>query len=193
MTLLVLAVISHVNPNGKEQTIAYASRTLYSSERNYSQIEKEALAIVFGINKFHQCLYGRRFTLVTNHQPLTTILGPKKALAASRIQRWALLLSAYNYVVKYRSTKEHTNADALSRLPFKHQSVGCADSTTDLKLKCFGEFQAVTKKNYARSDIVVGGQVNTMCLAQLGIRGLEAILQQKVPWKMNVSFGKCAW
>ena len=112
-------VISHVFPNGDEWPIAYASRTLSASECNYSLIEKEALAIVFGIKKFHQYLYGRKFTLVTDHQPLTTIFGPKRTLltlAAARIQRWAILLSAYNYEVKYRSTKEHTNADALSRL-----------------------------------------------------------------------------
>lgn len=114
------AVLSHVMPDGTERPIAFASHTLSSAERNYAQIEKEALALVFGIKKFHSYLYGRQFTLVTDHKPLTAILGPKKGvppLAAARLQRWALLLSAYQYKIEFRPTQAHANADALSRLP----------------------------------------------------------------------------
>lgn len=115
------AVISHTIESN-DKPIAYVSRTLTSAERNYSQIEKEALAIIFGIQKFHQYLYGRRFTLLTDHKPLTTILGPKKGipvLAASRLQRWAIQLSAYQFDIKFRSTSKNGNADALSRFPVK--------------------------------------------------------------------------
>ena len=107
-------------PSREERPIAYASRTLTKSERNYAQIEKEALSIIFGIKKFHQYLYGRKFLLVTDYKPLTTLLGPKSGiptLAAARLQRWALLLAAYQYDIEYRSTAKHANADCLSRLP----------------------------------------------------------------------------
>jgi len=90
------AVLSHVFSDGVEKPIAYASRTLSQSERGYAQIEKEALSLVYGVKKFHQFLYGRKFTLVTDHKPLTAILSPKKSLptlAAARMQRWALLLA----------------------------------------------------------------------------------------------------
>ena len=119
------AVISHVSPDGLERPIAYASRTLTPAEKNYSQLEKEALSLIFGVKKFHQYLYGRTFTLITDHKPLTTILGEKKGiptLAAARLQRWALLLSAYNYSIKYKPTQHHGNADGLSRLPLSTPS-----------------------------------------------------------------------
>ena len=106
--------------DGQERPIAFASRTLTKSERNNSQIEKGALAIVFGDRKFHKYLYGRTFRLYTDHKPLVTILGPKTVvptLAAAGMQRWAVILQAYSYQVEYRSSTENGNADALSRLP----------------------------------------------------------------------------
>ena len=114
------AVISHTYPDGTEHPVAFASHTLTSSEHNYAQIEKEALALVFGVKKFHQYLNGWKFTLVTDHKPLTTILGPKKGvppLAAARLQHWTVLLSAYSYTIQYKDTTSHANADGLSRLP----------------------------------------------------------------------------
>ncbi len=56
--------------DGNERPIAYASQTLNKAEKNYAQIEKEGLAIVFSIKKFYKCVYGRSFTLVMNHKPL---------------------------------------------------------------------------------------------------------------------------
>ena len=116
------AVLSHVSEDGEEKPIAFASRTLSSSEQNYSMIEKEALPIIFGVKKFHQYLFGRRFILLTDHKPLTFILGPKRGipvLAASRLQRWSILLAAYTYDIEYPASHNHGNADALSRLPRK--------------------------------------------------------------------------
>ena len=124
------AVISHMLPSGEEKPIAFASRTLTRSEENYAQLEKEALALVFGIKKIHRFLYGRRFTLLTDHKPLTTGIPP---LAAARLQHWALLLSAYQYDIQYRQSECHGNADALSRLPIVGTPVD-EEGTTDAEV-----------------------------------------------------------
>ena len=116
------AVISHEMSVGFHRLVAFAPRTLSSAEKNYAQIEKEALALVFRVKKFHEYLYGRHFTLVTDHKPLLAILRPKKAvptLAAVRMQRWALILTAYDYELEFRVTQDHANADMLSRLPLE--------------------------------------------------------------------------
>ena len=86
------AVLVHRYLDGSERPIANMSKTLTAAERNYSQIYKEALSIIYGL-KFYQYLYGRRFILVTDHKPLTALSGPKKGtplLAANRLARWAL-------------------------------------------------------------------------------------------------------
>ncbi|XP_056323408.1 uncharacterized protein K02A2.6-like [Danio aesculapii] len=121
------AVLSHIMPNGQEKPIAFASRSLSKAEANYAQIEREALSIVFGVRKFYQYIFGRKFTLLTDHRPLTAIFGPYHgipSLAASRMQRWALLLSAHTYDIKYRKSELHGKADGLSRLPLADQVKG---------------------------------------------------------------------
>ena len=102
------AVIPHRFPDGVEKPIAYASRSLSPAEKNYSQIEKEGLAIVFGVTKFYMYLYGRKLTLHTDHKPLLKIFSPGSAtpvLTASRLQHWAILLSSYRYDIKYKSSR----------------------------------------------------------------------------------------
>ncbi|XP_049835864.1 uncharacterized protein K02A2.6-like [Schistocerca gregaria] len=83
-------------------------------------IEKEALALVFGVTKFHDFLYGRHFTIITDHKPLTSLFHPTKPVPARTAQkfiRWSIFLSQYCYDILYQSTAKHRNADALSRLP----------------------------------------------------------------------------
>lgn len=116
------AVLSHRFSDGTERPIAFASRSLNTAERNYAQIDREALSLVWGVKKFNQYLYGKHFTLLTDHKPLVSIFNPAKgvpAMAAARLQRWALFLSAHTYSIEYKGTQHHGNADGLSRLPLQ--------------------------------------------------------------------------
>ncbi|KAF2890539.1 hypothetical protein ILUMI_15634 [Ignelater luminosus] len=127
------AVLSHVI-NGEEKPISFASKTLSSAEKNYAQIEREALAIVFGLKKYHNYPFGRRFELITDHFPLTIIFGEKRNVpvtAAVRLQRWAILLSAYDYQMVYKKEADIPNADALSHLPLPD------DTELELTSNCF--------------------------------------------------------
>ena len=103
--------------DGQERPVAYASRTLTSAEKNYSQLEKEGLAIIFGVKKFHNYLFGRKFSIESDHQPLPYLFNETSQTASSRIQRWAFTLSAYQYAIRHKQGATLSNADALSRLP----------------------------------------------------------------------------
>lgn len=72
------SVLSHMFPDGSERPIAFVSRTLNQAEKSYSQIDKEALALYWGVRKFNLYLYGHKFTLVTDHKPLLSIFNPQK-------------------------------------------------------------------------------------------------------------------
>ena len=114
------AVLSHVYPTGEERPIAFASRTLTQAEKGYSQIDKEALAIIWAVKRFNIYLYGRQFELVTDHQPLISIFNPEKGIptmTAARLQRYTLFLAGHDYTIMYKQTKEHANTDSMSRLP----------------------------------------------------------------------------
>ena len=133
-------VLSHVI-NGQDKPVAYASRSLTPAERQYCQLEREGLAVIYGLVKFHKFVFGRKVTIITDNQPLARILGPKKgipSLAAARLRRWALILMAHNYDLQCRPSKKHANVDGLSRFPLNDSnfaselSVNYTSLTNDL-------------------------------------------------------------
>ncbi|KAL3975969.1 inner nuclear membrane protein Man1 [Sarotherodon galilaeus] len=123
-------VLRHFDPNLPlrltirhfcQRPVAFASRSLNAPERNYAQIDREALSLVWGVKKFNQYLYGRHFALITDHRPLVSIFHPQKGMptmAAARLQRWALFLGAHTYTIVFKGTKLHGNADGLSPTVF---------------------------------------------------------------------------
>ncbi|XP_065188042.1 uncharacterized protein K02A2.6-like [Sycon ciliatum] len=114
------AALLHVMPDQSVRPVVYVSRALSKAESHYSQIEREALAIVFAVRRLHQYIYGRKFILRTDHKPLIKIFGEHESLSktsASRLQRWAVILAEYDYVIEHIPGKENVLADCLSRLP----------------------------------------------------------------------------
>ena len=101
--------------DGHEYVISYWSKQLTKAERNYSTVEREALAAVSAIEEFYPYLYGFSFTLVTYHNPLTSLKGLKDT--GGRLARWLMYLQQFNFQVQFRSGKIHKNADTLSRRP----------------------------------------------------------------------------
>lgn len=111
------AIISHIFPDGSEKAISHAARALMT-ERNYSQIEKEALSIISAVKKFDKMIVGRHLTLITDHKQLLAIFKWKKGIpvhTANRLQRWATTLR-YDFTIKYQSTTDLGQAEELLRL-----------------------------------------------------------------------------
>ena len=123
------AVLCHQTPEG-ERPIAFASRSLSAAEKKYAHLDKEGLAIIFGVKKFHGYLFGRKFEIRSDHKPLQHLFDSTRAvpqLASARLQRWALILNAYDYTISYKPGDQNGNADSLSRLPLPEHTPQPAD------------------------------------------------------------------
>lgn len=116
----ISAVLSQVcKRTNEEKPVYFLSRKLSENERSYSVSEKEFLAVLWATERLHQYLYGRPFTVRTDHQALRQLLmnGFAGGSAPCRVIRWAAKLLQYNFSVSYIPGKENRVADALSRVP----------------------------------------------------------------------------
>ena len=110
------AVLSQLHDDG-ERVVSCASSTLTAAQRRYSVTEREALACVWAVERWHKYLWGRTFVLRTDHQALRSLLTTRGiGRAGMRISRWASRLMVYSFRVEHVRGGENT-ADALSRLP----------------------------------------------------------------------------
>ena len=100
------------------------------AERNYSTIEREALAAVGAIKDFYPYLYGFPFKLITDHNPLTSLKGIKDT--GGRLARWLLFLQQFDFTVEYKKGSRHINADTLSRRPPDNPEVTMIEACTSL-------------------------------------------------------------
>ncbi|XP_061393470.1 protein still life, isoforms C/SIF type 2-like, partial [Musca vetustissima] len=121
-----------------ERTIEYASRLLLPAEKNYSTTEREALAIVWAVDKFRGYIEGSEVLVKTDHQPLKWLFSLKSP--TGRLARWALLLQSFNIKIEYTPGRQNHVADTLSRPPCSHHT------TSDVKLY-HPEANPVERKN----------------------------------------------
>ena len=105
ITLWGRSCVAHRWEDGSTRPIAFASHSLSPAERKYAHLDKEGLAIIYGVKTFHQYLLGRKFTINSDHKLLQHIFDEAKpipTMASARLQRWALTLSAYDYTIAYK-------------------------------------------------------------------------------------------
>lgn len=114
------AVLYHLDEFGNERPVFFTSKSLNSAQKNYPHHEREALAIIHAVTKFHKYIFGRKFVIFTDNKAIVSLLSHDKAvpvLAKMRLQRWAVILGAYDYVLKFRKGSDIILADYLSRNP----------------------------------------------------------------------------
>ena len=133
--------------NGREVVIAYSGRKLLPAEKNYSVTEREALAAVAGVKYFQPYLYGRKFTIYTDHNAVRWLMNIREP--TGRLARWALLLQQYDFEIVHRSGRSNGNADALSRR--EYDSVLAALDTSGVQTDRIKDLQ---RKDPALADII---------------------------------------
>ncbi|GBL78895.1 Retrovirus-related Pol polyprotein from transposon 17.6 [Araneus ventricosus] len=114
----------------EEHPIEYASRLLNSAERNYSTTEREALAVVWALNKFRGYIEGSKITVASDHQPLKWLMKLKSP--SGRLARWALQLQSFDLNLEYIPGKSNVVADMLSRLDYDQEIPSCEENTVSI-------------------------------------------------------------
>ena len=152
---LGVALLQH-DKHQKLQPIAFASKTLSPTEQRYSCIERELLAVVYGVERFHTYLYGRAFNIITDHKPLLMITEKPLIAAPPRLQCMLIRLQGYNFKMSYQPGKDNILADSLSRLPSNHNK-----NTVDLDVRV-DLVQFSTEKT--QHDSCMGGGLD-VCLS----------------------------
>jgi hypothetical protein len=173
------AVLEQLDSNNQRRPIAYASRALNSAEQNYSTIEKELLSIVWHVKHFRPYLYGRKFIIRTDHQPLTWLFNLKDP--SSRLMRWRIKLEEYDYTIEYVKGVLNATADALSRNPVLivrwKNHISEVNSPSENAIPVYFSRKAETKFKEIRSpedSSLVGMRIS---LEQLTIDSLREMLE----------------
>ena len=130
--------------------IAYGSKALSDTEKNYAQIEKEMLTVVYGLEKYYHYIYGREVIVYTDHKHLVNIKQKSLEKAPKRLQSMLLRIQDYSYKLLYKPGKSNPVADALSRAPVdKSENVHVMSNSATLPLKeeIFEEIRRETEKD----------------------------------------------
>ncbi|GBG69815.1 hypothetical protein CBR_g4644 [Chara braunii] len=110
----ISTILAQVGPSRLESVVEYASKSVTACEHNYAAPTGECYAALWGISHFRAYLYGRKFTLVTDHEPLLALKKSKDY--SGMIGRWATVLQSMDFDIRHRKRERHGNADGLTRL-----------------------------------------------------------------------------
>ncbi|GBG70800.1 hypothetical protein CBR_g8100 [Chara braunii] len=110
----ISAILAQVGPSGLENVVEYASKSVPACKQNYAAPTGSCYAALWGISHFRAYLYGRKFTLVTDHEPLLALKKSKDY--SGMIGRWATVLQSMDFDIHHRKHERHGNADGLTRL-----------------------------------------------------------------------------
>ncbi|CAF1064638.1 unnamed protein product [Brachionus calyciflorus] len=148
----VAAVLAQYDPKkpNEKHVIMYASHSLTKVEQRYSQIEREALAVVWACEKFHLYIYAKEFDIITDNKAVELISGNVRSKPKARIERWCLRLLPYKFVIKHKSGAFNI-ADYMSRNPTEP-----ADNSTENSLKVNMVSTFGIPKAISRSDLNYG-------------------------------------
>lgn len=156
--------------NNDDKPVAYASRSLNKAERRYCTIEKELAALVFGVKHFRPYLYGRKFTIFTDHKPLVYLFGMTNP--SSRLTKFRLILEEYDFTVKYIKGKDNVAADALSRIEISLDELKNMTNVIDSTVYAITRAQT---KNLIQNEIA---DVETTQKKRLDHPGLVEVLKR---------------
>lgn len=155
-------VIAH-QINGEERPVCFTSFSLNNAQKSYPILHLEALAVVSTIKKFHKYLFGKKFTVFTDHKPLIGIFGRegRNSLFVTRLQRYVLELSIYEFDIVYRPSAKMGNADFCSRFPLpeevpaalQREYIKCLNITNEFPLD-FALIARETKKDKFLQQVV---------------------------------------
>ena len=145
----------NVMRDGVKRPVAYYSKQLQGAEQRYSATELEGLAVYRSINFFAHYLFGRRFTVITDHKALVSFL--KSKVLNKRLQGWMIQLQQYDFVIEYRPGAENLDADALSRQAWESSDGDPWRPAAVLRR----EEQEAAELRAAPNSQLVGGDVGT--------------------------------
>ena len=166
--------------------VAYASKAMTVTQKNWAYIEKEMLAIVFGCSRFHQYVYGKKIRVETDHKPLEVILNKPLSQAPMRLQKMMMQLQAYDIERVYKKGNEMFAADALSRA----YSEKIVEEQLDRDIEQEKCIHLMSKKAYITDsrlqEIVMENMVDTAIQTLIGqIRGGWPERREDVPLEIR--------
>ena len=158
------AVITQKQPDATWRPVAYCSRSLSNTEQKYAQIEKEALALTFGCERFSDYLIGKQFHVETDHKPLVSLLGSKNLDELPiRIQRFRMRLMRFSYTISYVPGKQLVVADALSRAPLSSSTPSDDDFQAEVEMFVNAVIQSVPATEQRLKEIQETQEADEIC------------------------------